>query len=189
MGNPLALRGEGGIQHLRAKCLIAAIEANGQAAPDDFWDAPNSFQVAQRNVQLFECQYPLTNATTSDGWVELRLTVPDGVAPELSSENVLQVTFDDPNATWHARWVLGQGDYAVLHNGGRTTVQLGARDVSLAPVPLAAGHSVTAEAVVSLATGEPETTIELAATLTDVDGAELVTNGGSCVGVGESSPQ
>jgi hypothetical protein len=80
------------------KCILAAIEADGEGAPANSTDAPDSNQVAQRNIQFVApCVFPLTNATTSNGNVQLTLTVTPntGTVPSLTGLPDVEVTFDD----------------------------------------------------------------------------------------------
>jgi hypothetical protein len=167
------------------RCILAAIEADGEPGPNETTDPLGSFQVAQRNLQFSNCEIPLTNATTSSGNVTLTLTA-SGATPSLTGMNNLSVTFDDPNGTWAAVWVAGTGSgvaYQVMAVGGQTTVRLGHTSVALDPVPLAAGQSVTGTAAVSLGPEQPTTTLQVGATLTDSGGNALVGNGVSCVGM------
>jgi hypothetical protein len=167
------------------RCILAAIEANGEPAPSETNDPLGSFQVAQRNVQFTNCEIPLTNATTSNGNVTLTLTS-NGAIPSLTGQNNLSVTFDDPNGAWAAVWSTGTGSgsaYQVTSAGGQTTVRLGQTSVALPAVPLAAGQSVTGTAAVTLGPEQPETSFEVGATLIDSSGNPLVGNGVSCVGM------
>jgi hypothetical protein len=157
------------------RCLLAAIMANGEAAPASEFDAPASYQVAQRNVEFSNCAYPLTNATTTDGSLTLTLTA-RGVAPTAKK---VQAVFDDPTGAWFGAWNGGAG-YSVAANGGKTTVTLAQRSVTLAAVPLAAGQSPSAVVNIHLSPSDPTTTVDLFATLADAGGKALVANGGSC---------
>jgi len=168
------------------KCLIAAITADGEAPVSNFFDAPNSNQVAQRNVQLENCAYPLTNATGTSGDVELTLNVsPPETAPPLSGLPNMSFTFDDADSAWYNIWVA-QPDhgtaYAVTRDGNKTVVRMGKANVTLAPVPLADGQSRTALGVLGLAAGAPLTKLALQAVLRDSSTGVLLApaNGGSC---------
>jgi len=166
------------------KCMLAAVTADGEPGPADTTNPVASYQVGQRNLQFSNCVLPLTNATVSDGLVTLTLTAV-GAVPSLTGANDLAVTFDDPAQAWYAIWLPGAGSgYALSQAAGQTTVRLGQVSVTLAPVPLAAGQSVNATAVVSLGTNQPTTTFQIGATLADSMGKVLVGNGLSCVGTG-----
>src|SRR5262249_16004030 len=56
------------------KCLLAAIEADGEPGPANTTDPLASFQVGQRNIQFSNCAFPVTNATTSSGTVTFTLS-------------------------------------------------------------------------------------------------------------------
>jgi len=163
------------------KCLIAAIRAQGENAPTNLFDAPNSFQVAQRNVQFSECAYPLTNATTLDGQLSLTLSA-SGAAAATTGPVDIKMTFDDPSSTFFAAWSPGSGSaYTLTQAGGLTSVRLGQPSVLLAAVPLLAGQTVIATGDAFIGSNDPPTTLTLAATLRDGSGNLLVQNGGSCV--------
>lgn len=158
------------------RCLLAAIKANDEPAPANEFDAPASYQVAQRNMQFSDCAYPLTNATTRDGSLALTLKVTGLLA--LAGRQI-EVVFDDAARTWFKAWSGGTG-YAVAARDGKTIVTLARPSVTLPAVPLAAGHSPSAAVYIQLQPLDPITTVELFATLVDAGGETLVANGGSC---------
>lgn len=168
------------------KCILAAIEADSESAPTNSTDAPDSNQVAQRNVQFVgPCQYPITNATTSSGNVQITLTVTPntGTTPSLTALPDVEVTFDDADSSWFNVWNTQTGSgttFTVTHNGAAnsTTVRLGAFSVALNAVPLAAGQSRKLTSNIQPSSGT--LTVQFAATLTGTGGQVLVTNGGSC---------
>jgi len=163
------------------RCVLASIISTNQAAPANPLDAPGSYQVAQRNLSFAECSYPLTNATTTSGNLELTISAAGG-APGLSAGNEVSVTFFDPLGTWRDLWLPGSGTaYSVSNSGGNTTVRLGQASVTLAPVPLGAGVTIAAQGTVHLLFGEVQTTLSLGAVLRDSSNKVLVSNGGSCV--------
>ena len=173
------------------KCLIAAIIADGEPEVDNnHSDAPNSNQVAQRNVQFENCAFPLTNTTGFDGDVEIVLSVvPPETSPSLSTTGPnISVTFDDGDSSWHDVWVAQPENgtaYSLSSDGSSktTTVRLGKAGVSLHAVPLHDGESRTARAsIAGLPSGAPLTTLGLQATLKNHSTGELLapTNGGSC---------
>jgi hypothetical protein len=172
------------------KCLIAAIIAEGEPEVDNYFDAPNSNQVAQRNVELQNCAFPLTNATGSDGEVEIALrVVPPETSPSLSPTGTnISFAFDDSDSQWHDVWVAQPENgtaYSVSTDASKatTTVRLGKAGVPLHAVPLHDGESRTARGSISgLPSGAPLTTLGLQATLKNSSTGELLapTNGGSC---------
>ena len=168
------------------KCLLAAIEADGEPAPAKSTDAPDSNQVGQRNLEFVSpCVFQLTNGTTSDGTVQITLTATpnSNTAPSLTVSPDIEVTFDDPDSSWFNVWNAQAGNgttFAVTHNSGTnsTTVRLGAFSVVLNPVPLMAGQSRNATGNINPTSGT--LTLQLGATLTDSGGQVLANNGGSC---------
>jgi hypothetical protein len=168
------------------KCLIAAIIADGEPAASDAFDAPDSNQVAQRNLQFENCAYPLTNASGTDGLVEIALHVtPAETAPSLTTTPDIEVSFDDGDSSWFNIWTAQSGNgtaYKVTRNGSQTVVRLGQSSITLQSVPLSNGSSRTALASLTLPTGAPVTTLALQATLVNAaTGAQLApSNGGSC---------
>ena len=129
--------------------------------------------------------YPLTNATTSDGNVQVTLTVTPntGTTPSLTTLPDVEVSFDDADSSWFNVWNSQTGNgttFAVTHNGtaNSTTVRLGAFSVAPNAVPLAAGQTRNATGTINPASGT--LTLQFAGTLTGPGGQVLVTNGGSC---------
>jgi hypothetical protein len=168
------------------KCLIASIIADGEDAVTNFFDAPNSNQVAQRNVQFENCAFPLTNAAGADGQAEIALTVaPPETAPSLSALPDITVTFDDDDSAWHDIWAAQPENgtaYAVSRDGNKTVVRLGKPSVTLHAVPLANGTSRTARGVLGLQAGASLATLGLQVALRDPSTGVLLAplNGGSC---------
>jgi hypothetical protein len=168
------------------KCLLAAIEADSEGPPSNSTDAPDSNQVGQRNVEFVSpCVYPLTNATTSNGNVQLTLSVTPntGTTPSLTGFPDVEVTFDDADSSWFNVWNTQAGNgttFSVTHNGGTssTTVRLGAFSVALNPVPLSASQTRNAKGIINPTSGGT-LTLQIAGTLTA--GTQVVNNGGSCV--------
>ncbi len=150
------------------KCLIAAIIAEGEPEVDNYFDAPNSNQVAQRNVEFQNCAFPLTNATGSDGEVEIALrVVPPETSPSLSPTGTnISFAFDDSDSQWHDVWVAQPENgtaYSVSRTSdGKTTVRLGKASLTLHAVPLHDGESRTARGnLAGLPAGAPLTTLSL----------------------------
>jgi len=171
------------------KCILAAIDADGEPPPANQFDAPDSNQVAQRNVQFVgPCVFPLTNATTSNGSAQITLSVTPmtGAVPSLTALPDVEVAFDDADSSWFNAWTSQTGNgssFAVTHSAGSTTVRLGSFSVALNPVPLAAGQSRNATGTTNLSSGSGSVTLQIAATLTETSGGGtvMVQNGGSCV--------
>ncbi|HEX2735066.1 MAG TPA: hypothetical protein VHM70_25850, partial [Polyangiaceae bacterium] len=172
------------------KCLIASIIADGEAAVSNDFDAPNSNQVAQRNVQLENCAFPLTNATGTNGDVEITLNVaPPETLPSLTTLPAIAVSFDDLDSAWYNVWAAQPENgtaYSLTHIGTSTTVRLGKAAVTLHSVPLANGQSRTAHGNLSLPSGTSQTALNLQTTLrSSTTGAVLApVNGGSCKATG-----
>jgi hypothetical protein len=173
------------------KCMLAAIEGDSESAPANTSDAPDSNQVAQRNLQFFSpCVFPLTNSTSSDGNAQLTLSVTPttGTVPSLSTLPDVHVAFDDADSSWFNVWSAETGNgttFAVTHDSGTgtTTVRLGAFSVALDAVSLPAGTTRNATGTANLQTGGSAITLQIAATLTETGGSGtvLVQNGGSCI--------
>jgi hypothetical protein len=169
------------------KCLLAAIEADGEPAPANSTDAPNSNQVGQRNLEFVSpCVFQLTNGTLSNGNVGITLTVTpnSNTPPSLTGSPDVEVTFDDADSSWFNVWngQAGNGTtFSVTHNNGTnsTTVRLGTFSVALNPMPLAAGQSRNATGNINPTSGT--LTLQLGAILTDSGGLVLANNGGSCI--------
>jgi hypothetical protein len=170
------------------KCILAAIEADSESPPTDSTDAPNSNQVAQRNIQFVgPCEYPMTNGTTSSGNVSITLTVTPntGTTPSLTGSPDVEVTFDDSDSSWFNVWSAQTGAgtaFSVSHDAtaNTSTVRLGTFSVALDPVLLSAGQTRNATGNTTLASGTSPVTLQIATTLKDSRGAVLVNGGGSC---------
>jgi hypothetical protein len=162
------------------KCLLAAVTAEGQPVPVNTFDAPGDRQVAQRNVQISDCSFPLQNSTGHDGNVEVILTV-DGPTPSLSSSDVLAVRFYDPNNVLVAVWGAGAGsDYSVTDDGDWAIVRIGNNGVKLPLVWFPDGAVVQAEGASIRSQGSSRATVRLSAKLETPDGSFSLQNGASC---------
>ena len=164
------------------KCLLATVMADGEPAPTmNTTDAPGSNQIAQRNVQVRSCAFPLTNSSYN---LSIKLTTtPVDVNPKLDTTPDVEVSFDDADLSWFNVWSAqaNQGtDFTVTNGGGQTKVRLGINSVTLSSVTLANGVTRTATASVDIPPGTPKTTLQMQATLTDGTGKVIVSNGGSC---------
>ena len=131
--------------------------------------------------QPCNCEMPLYNITHSTVDVRIALTVsPTGVAPSLTGAPAMQVGFEDPDASWFAVWSAQAGAgtaFLVTTAGGSTTVRLGAAEVDLAAVPLAACQS-------RMGTGDVGTTSNV---ILDMEAS--FTSGGAVVGSGAGACQ
>jgi hypothetical protein len=171
------------------KCLIAAIIADNEGPVANDFDAPNSNQVAQRNVQFGNtCDYPLTNATANADTVKLTLTAtPPEQHPSLSQPPALTVSFDDPNSNWLNVWAAQPNngtDFSLSRAGSKTVVRFGTNRVVLNAVPIAPGETRDSSSMLDLPLDAPLTAVQLQAAL----GSGKVLNGESCAVAGQSSP-
>jgi hypothetical protein len=174
------------------KCLLAAILADGEPAVANTFDAPNSNQVAQRNVQFSECTYPLANLQAADGTVAITLTAaPPEVTPSLTANPNLGFTFDDADGSWFGVWNMQTGNgtaFSVTNAAGKTTVRLGTNSVTLDPVTLHPNESRNAVGTLVLP-GGVTATLSVQATMTGPGGSFNVSNGASCTRTGISGPR
>ena len=188
---------EGSTPH---KCILAAIKATNEPAPVDTSDAPGSNQVAQRNIQVQDCDYGLTNATTSDASVQLTLTVtPNTVVLGLTgSANNVSVSIDDEDSSWLGVWTNqlqanpGAG-FAVSHVDNKTIVRVGVPSVVLDVVTLPAGQTRTVLTNPIAANGTPDTVnarLQVGAVVTYITEASVqsVSNGGTCQFTANGTP-
>jgi len=175
------------------KCIIAAIQGTGEAAPAKPFDAPDSNQVAQRNVQFANpCIFPLTNGTALTGSVDITLSVTPnmGTQPSLTSGPDVQVSFDDTDSSWFNVWNSQPGNgstFQVTHSAStnQTVVRLASFSVTLNQVQLAAGQTRNATGTTVLPPGFPTgVTLQIGAQLSETTSGGntvVVSNGGSCV--------
>jgi hypothetical protein len=172
------------------KCILAAIQGTGEPGPTNTFDAPDSNQVAQRNLQFASpCIFPLTNGAASAATVSLTLTVAPttGPAPSLTGNPDVEVAFDDADSSWYSVWSTQTGAgtaFVVTHSGSTTHVRLGNYSVAMNAVPLAAGQTRNATGTTVLSMGYPTAlTLQIGATMSGTaNGVPFtVMNGGSCV--------
>jgi hypothetical protein len=180
------------------KCIIAAIKADNEPAPDpnDVLKAPDSYQVAQRNIQFSDCAYPLTNTSSSSGSLDLTLSVnpPNVLTPPKTSGDLtsdIEFSIDDWSKAWYATWQNqlssnpGPAAFAVRHDdaSGQTIITLAASkpSVTLARVTLDANTSPTVRVTKVDAYDNGKPAIATAAVHTKLTvGGVTVENGGSC---------
>ncbi len=186
------------------RCALADIITSDEPAPSDLFDPLSSYQVAQRNLQLSDCAYSLTNSSTDNGNVSLTLSLTAGpppappLVPSLASGGInAWVAFSDPNGVWAGVWANQSGAgtaFSVTTTGSganeTTTVQLGQATIALTSVSLPAGQSRTASANITGLAAGAQGDLSLQAVLTDAStGKQLLANGGSCAMTGAPSPK
>jgi hypothetical protein len=96
--------------------------------------------------------------------------------PSLAGPIDVEVAFEDPDATLYAIWAsqIGGGQaFAVVHAGTATTVRMGASDVTLPPVPVAACETEKGHALVIPANGA-DVALQIHAVLEDGTGPQAV---------------
>ena len=177
------------------KCIIAAIRATNEAAldPNSVWDAPNSYQVAQRNIQFSSCAYPLTNTSGSSGSLILFLSVrpPDVLDAPNPGDPASDVEFsiDDWDKAWYPTWVnqlnKNPGAFAISHDdsSGQTVITLvtSKPSVTLDSVTLDANTSPTLRVTKLDVYENGQPAIATAAVHTTLNvGGVTIENGGSC---------
>ncbi len=187
--SPATINGDG------HECIIAAIMADNEAALDPNYvsDAPDSYQVAQRNIQFSDCAYPLTNTSGSSGSLTLTLSVSpkEVLDPPPSGDPASDIEFsiDDWSAAWYQAWLtqLGNdpGSFAISHDdaSGQTIITLVASkpSVSLGQVTLDANTSPTVRVTKLDAYEDGQAATATAAVHTSLNvGGVTIQNGGSC---------
>jgi hypothetical protein len=118
------------------RCLLAAVTSADDPAPTGAleFDAPNSNNVAQRNMRVTGCLFQLPNPTSSNGTVDLRITT--DAAVENANTTVDLVLPMVP--AWFTAW-QGNPQVTVTAEGAMMRVRLHVRDVTLPSVTLLAG--------------------------------------------------
>jgi hypothetical protein len=171
------------------ECLLANIQAMGEAAPTNTADTPNSNQVAQRNIEVGgACVWTLTNGT-QQSQLNVTFTAKDGLSQSyvLQAGDAASVTFDDPNQTLFKSWSANAHPGCTLNPvNGKTvvTISTGFGQASVQGAPLTANQTlnVTSSVVPALFSG---TTINLGiATYFSNNGtfSPSPTNGATCSG-------
>jgi len=173
------------------KCLLADITSDQENKPGDmdggYANAPWYNQVAQRNIQLYNCQYPITNSTSTAGNVNLTVTVTEDSSdppPTIGGVNGgadIELSFSDGDGRWNTNLRSSQSaSYSVSGDAGVTLVKLGAKVVNLGPVPLGAGESRSVSIGMTLPADAGVATVAIGAILADDGGLPLGNGGGSC---------
>jgi hypothetical protein len=115
------------------RCLLAAVTSDSDPAPTGAleFDAPNSNNVAQRNMRVTGCLFQLPNPTASNGEVSLRITTDAMIeSPTTSVDLVLPF-----NPAWFAAW-QNNPQFTVTASGNTMRVRLHVRDVTLPAVTM-----------------------------------------------------
>lgn len=175
------------------ECLLANIQATGEAPPTNTADTPHSNQVAQRNIEVGgACSWTLTNGTQSS-----TLNVTFTATDSLGSVHVLQpgdaasVTFDDTNQALFNGWNSHAHPGCTLTQAsGKTTVTLstgfGQATVQGATIATNATSTVTSIVVPAQFSGA---TINLGIATFFSNGGTFVgnpTNGATCTGTAQN---
>ena len=175
------------------ECLLANIQATGEAAPLNIADAPGSNQVAQRNIEVGgSCGWTLTNGTNSSNFgVVFSATDGLGQSYVLQAGDSSTVTFDDPSQTLFNGWNANPHPGCTLSQaGGKTLVTLsagfGQATVQGATLASNATLNVTSTVVPALFSG---TTINLRIATYFSNGGGIAsspTNGATCSGTAQN---
>jgi hypothetical protein len=171
------------------ECLLANIQATGEAPPTNTADTPSSNQVAQRNIEVGgACSWTLTNGTQSST-LGVTFTATDGSGNSyvLQQGDAATVTFDDTNQALFNAWNSHAHPGCTLSPaGGKTTVTIstgfGQATVQGATIATNATSTVTSTVVPALFSG---TTINLGIATFFSNGGTFVgkpTNGATCTG-------
>ena len=169
------------------ECLLVNIQAAGETAPTNTADAPNSYQVAQRNIEIGgACSWTLKSGGQSS---QLGLTVTatnsSGQPYSITSGDSATVTFDDTSQALFNAWNTNAHPGCTLsHNNGpgTTTITMntgvGQATVQGGPIAGNATINVSSTVIPALFSG---TTIDLRiATFLTNGGSISPTNGATC---------
>lgn len=169
------------------ECLLVDIQADGEGVPTNAYNAPGSYQVAQRNVEIGnDCSWTLANGSQSSQ-LSLSLTTTDlgGQSYVVGASDTVKVTFYDAGQSLYNSWqsnahtgcTLGQDSQCntvlTMNSGvGRATVKG-------ATLAANATMNVSSSVVPALYSG---TTIDLqiATYLTNGGTITSPTNGAAC---------
>lgn len=183
------------------KCIITAIEADNELPVNStaVWDAPDSYQVAQRNIQFSDCAYPLTNTSSTPGSLTMTLSVTpiEVVNPPVSGGAASDIEFsvDDWSKAWYGAWSTQLANqpagsaqsFAISHDdpSGQTIITLVAASVGLAAVTLDANSSpvfrvTKLDAYVAGQMVQATLAVQTTITLVGDGGTKTINNGGSC---------
>jgi hypothetical protein len=127
------------------------------------------------------CELWIKNPTPVETRVSIDLTTaPGATEPTLNGPLDVEITFEDPDASWFAIWTkqASKGEtFAVTRAGKKTAVRMGTSTVKLAPVTLSACRRRDGEATVS---GLPTATLTAHADLRDGEGNAIVSAETTC---------
>jgi hypothetical protein len=164
------------------RCLLAAIDAPNEAGPtgDAVFDAKDSNQVAQRNLQVSDCKFSLTNPVAATTQLQLTLATD---APLSNPATDVEVVMD-LNNSWVSAW-SGVPGISISLTSTTMSVRLHVTNVILPTVNLANGAAPSLAFDLTLPAGAMATA-RAGVVLTTPSGT--MTNGGSCTESGPPLP-
>jgi len=177
------------------ECLLANIQATGESAPSNTADAPGSYQVAQRNIEIGgACGWSLRNgAQSSQLGLTLTATNRNGQPYTLTTGDSATVTFDDASQALFNGWNSNpHPGCTITHSNTQNTTTLtmnsgvGQATVKGAPIAASASINVSSTVVPALFSG---TTIDLQIATFLSSGGSISgspTNGASCVATAQT---
>jgi hypothetical protein len=187
---PIAWKAPSGVSP--HQCLLVNIQANGESAPTNISDAPKSYQVAQRNIEIGSaCGWTLANGK-KDSQVALLLTTTDsgGQSYLVGTNDSVTVTVDDANQNLFNAWSGNPhpGCNISQPSSGKTMLTMitgmGQASVKGATLPANASIMVASSVIPALYSG---TTIDLRiATYLSNGGSISGSNGSTCSATAEA---
>jgi hypothetical protein len=187
---PIAWKAPSGVSP--HQCLLVNIQANGESAPTNISDAPKSYQVAQRNIEIGSaCGWTLANGN-KDSQVALLLTTTDsgGQSYLVGTNDSVTVTVDDANQNLFNAWSGNPhpGCNISQPSSGKTMLTMitgmGQASVKGATLPANASIMVASSVIPALYSG---TTIDLRiATYLSNGGSISGSNGSTCSATAEA---
>jgi hypothetical protein len=163
------------------ECLRVDIQAAGEAAPADTTNVFDSYQIAQRNIEIGNaCTWSLANgAQSSQLGVSLTATNTSGQSYLLASGDSVTVTFDDPGLALLAAWSANAhpGCSVAPGTAPNTTMLTMNTGVGRATVE---GGPLAANAVLNVSSSVIPA--EFSGTTIDLAIATYFTNGGTIMG-------
>lgn len=178
------------------ECLLVDIQADGEGAPVNTADAPGSYQVAQRNIEIGgACSWNLTNGS-QPSQLGIKLTATDGNGQPyvLTAGDSATVTFADSSQDLFNAWNGNSHPGCSLNhdsNAGTTTVTMnvgvGQATVQGAPLSANATLSVSSTVIPTLFSGT-RISLQIATFLTSSGGGiqGVPTNGASCMATAQN---
>lgn len=160
------------------RCLIASITSDADPlAPENRLNAPEFNNVTQRNLRVDSCNFQVTNATGTDGSLELRLVTDAAV----ESSDVAELRMPYLQAAVDA-W-SGTLGVSLVTDGTELVVRMQLRDLTLPAFQLPAGVTLTLNLSLSISSSESRF-VRLEPTFNGVAEA-----GFSCLGQGVVVPK